>query len=156
MMRSTVLPGASAGVAAGVVFGATMQMMTAPTPEGGSMPMMVMVAMVVGSQSLVVGWLYHLINSAVIGALFAMVFGRRLQGYKGSAGWGAVWGIVWWMLGGLILMPVLLDMPAFAPLRMPPMRPVAMGSLVGHPIYGTILGAAFVRLRRGLEPGTPS
>jgi hypothetical protein len=30
------------------------------------------------------------------------------------------------------------------------MRPVAMGSLVGHLIYGLVLGAAYVRLRRTL------
>src|SRR5688500_9979911 len=45
-----------------------MQMMTAPTPEGAPMPMMAMVAMVVRSESPIVGWLYHLLNSAVIGA----------------------------------------------------------------------------------------
>lgn len=39
------------------------------------------------------------------------------------------------MLGGLVLMPVLLGMPAFAPIAMEPMRPVAMGSLVGHLVY---------------------
>ena len=59
-MRSRLMAGAAAGVAAGMVFGMMMQMMSAPTPEGGEMPMMAMVAMVVGSQSLVVGWLYHL------------------------------------------------------------------------------------------------
>jgi uncharacterized membrane protein YagU involved in acid resistance len=156
-MRSKILDGAVAGVVAGVVFGMIMQMMTAPTPDGGRMPMMVMVAMVVRSQSFVVGWLYHLFNSAVIGALFAVVLGAHAQGYRGGLGWGAVWGVTWWVLGALILMPVFLGMPPFAPLRMPPMRPVAMGSLVGHLLYGLILGAIFVRLRRPKEtprPGT--
>lgn len=112
------------------------------------MPMMVMVAMVVGSQSLAVGWVYHLFNSAVIGGLFGAVLGGHAHGYGSGAGWGAAWGLVWWVLGGLILMPVLLGMPPFAALRMPPMRPVAIGSLVGHLMYGLILGATFVRLRR--------
>jgi hypothetical protein len=147
-MRSKILDGAVAGVVAGVVFGMMMQMMTAPTPDGGRMPMMVMVAMVVRSQSLLVGWLYHLFNSAVIGALFAMVLDAHIQGYRGGLMWGAVWGVIWWVLGALILMPVFLGMPPFAALRMPPMRPMAMGSLVGHLLYGVILGAIFVRLRR--------
>jgi hypothetical protein len=146
-MRSKLVAGAIAGVAAGIVFGVMMQMMMAPTPEGGSMPMMAMVAMVVGSQSIVVGWLYHLFNSAVIGALFGAILGARVGGYGSGATWGALWGVVWWVLGGLILMPMFLDMPAFAPLRMPTMRPVAWGSLGGHLIYGVILGAVFVRLR---------
>ncbi|MBA3558225.1 MAG: hypothetical protein H0W30_06460 [Gemmatimonadaceae bacterium] len=46
-------------------------------------------------------------------------------------------------------MPVLLGMPPFASLRMPEMRPVAIGSLVGHLIFGVILGLGFVRLLRG-------
>jgi uncharacterized membrane protein YagU involved in acid resistance len=146
-MRSRLLSGAVAGVVAGVVFGVMMQMMSAPTPEGGTMPMMAMVAMVVRSQSLAVGWLYHLFNSAVIGALFAIFLGGRAASYGAGLSWGAVWGLVWWVLGALILMPVLLGMPPFAALRMPPMRPVAMGSLMGHLLYGLILGAAFVRLR---------
>jgi hypothetical protein len=147
-MRSRIFAGAVAGVVAGVVFGLMMQMMSAPTPDGGTMPMMAMVAMVVGSQSLVVGWLYHLFNSAVIGALFGALLGGRTHGYGSGLTWGAVWGVVWWVLGALILMPVLLGMPPFAALRMPPMRPVAMGSLAGHLLYGVILGAVFVRFAR--------
>jgi uncharacterized membrane protein YagU involved in acid resistance len=146
-MRSKLVAGAIAGIAAGIVFGAMMQMMSAPTPEGGSMPMMAMVAMVVGSQSLFVGWLYHLFNSAVIGALFGALLGARVGGYGSGAIWGALWGVVWWVLGGLILMPIFLDMPPFAALRTPQMRPVAWASLAGHLIYGVILGAVFVRLR---------
>ncbi|MCR4342151.1 MAG: hypothetical protein NUW01_19920, partial [Gemmatimonadaceae bacterium] len=63
-MRSRVLAGAAAGLAGGLIFGMMMQLMSAPTPDGGSMPMMAMVAMVVKSESIVVGWLYHLFNSA--------------------------------------------------------------------------------------------
>ena len=146
-MQSRISAGAIAGIVGGLVFGVMMQMMSAPTPEGGSMPMMAMVAMVVRSESLFVGWVYHLFNSAVIGALFGWLLGDRASSYGSGLAWGAVWGVVWWVLGGLILMPLLLGMPAFASLKMPPMRPVAFGSLVGHLIYGLILGAVFVRLR---------
>jgi uncharacterized membrane protein YagU involved in acid resistance len=73
-------------------------------------------------------------------------------GAGAGVGWGALYGFAWWMLGGLILMPVLLGMPAFAPLMMEPMRPVAMGSLIGHLIYGVILGGGLAMLRQGV-PG---
>ena len=155
-MNSKVAAGAVAGVLAGVVFGALMQMMTAPTPEGGRVPMMMMVAMVVRSQSLAVGWLYHLFNSAVIGALFGWVLGARATTYGSGVTLGAVWGVVWWVLGGLILMPLFLGMPAFAPLMDAPMRPVAIGSLVGHLVYGVIVGLAYVRLRRGAVTAPPA
>lgn len=145
-MGSKVAKGAVAGLVGGLVFGVMMQMMSAPTPGGGSMPMMAMVAMVVRSNSLAVGWLYHLFNSAVIGALFALVLGNRVVSNGSGLGWGAAWGVGWWVLGALILMPLLLGMPVFASLRMPPMRPVAMGSLVGHVFYGLLLGFSFARL----------
>jgi uncharacterized membrane protein YagU involved in acid resistance len=130
-----------------VVFGLMMQLMMAPTPTGGQMPMMAMVANVVRSDSIIVGWLYHLFNSAVIGAVFGWLLGNRTHSYGGGLGWGVLYGLVWWVLGGLILMPVLLGMPAFAPLMMAEMRLVALGSLMGHLLFGAILGLSFVWLR---------
>jgi hypothetical protein len=53
-------------------------------------------------------------------------------------------------------MPVFLGMPAFAPLIMPEMHIVAVGSLIGHLIYGLILGGAFVWLRHGIRHGAPA
>lgn len=149
-----MIAGAAAGLIGGVLFGIMMQMMTAPTPDGGRVPMMAMVAMVVRSESIAVGWLYHLFNSAVIGALFGLLLGSRVGSLSGGLAWGAVWGMVWWVLGGLILMPLLLGMPAFAPLAMAPMRMVAIGSLVGHLIYGLILGAVYVKLEAGSTVST--
>jgi hypothetical protein len=164
-MRSYVRPGIIGGLVAGFVMGVLMQLMQAPTPDGGQMPMMGMVARVVRSNSLVVGWLYHLFNSAVIGAIFGWLLGGRSQTYGPAFFWGAVYGFGWWILGGLILMPLLLGMPAFAPLMMAPMRMVAWGSLMGHLLYGLILGLVFVLLmrptvergedRRQMQPGVP-
>jgi hypothetical protein len=47
-MQNKLAAGAVAGLIAGVVFGIRMQAMKAPTPEGADVPMMAMVAMVVG------------------------------------------------------------------------------------------------------------
>src|SRR5919204_3289266 len=106
-MQSRIGAGVLAGLIAGIVFGLMMQMMNAPTPEGGQMPMMAMVAKVVRSNSLLVGWLYHLFNSLVIGAIFGWVLGDSVRGYGSGLGLGALYGFIWWILGGLILMPVL-------------------------------------------------
>jgi hypothetical protein len=151
-MRSDISNGIVAGLVGGVVFGIMMQMMSAPTPEGGQMPMMLMVAKVVRSDSIAVGWLYHLFNSAVIGAIFGWLLGSRSRRFGDGLGWGAAYGFGWWILGGLILMPLFLGMAPFASIQMAPMRPVAMGSLVGHLIYGIILGGGFAMLKRGI-PG---
>jgi hypothetical protein len=128
------------GLVAGVVFGMMMQLMTAPTPDGGQMPIIAMIGQIIGSPTIGAGWAYHLFNSAVIGAIFGWLLGQRINSYSMGLGWGAAYGFAWWILGGLILMPVVLGLPAFAPLMMPPMRMLAMGSLIGHLIDGLILG----------------
>jgi F0F1-type ATP synthase assembly protein I len=124
VMSSRIATSVIAGLLAGVVFGIMMQMMSAPTPDGGRMPMMAMIGQIVGSPTPAAGWLYHLFNSAVIGAIFGWLFGHRVHGYGSALGFGAAYGFVWWIVGGLILMPLLLGMPAFAPVMMPPMRMV--------------------------------
>lgn len=143
---------AVAGIIAGLVFGVMMHMMSAPTPDGGEVPVIAMIGQIIaGSPDVATGWLYHLFNSAVIGALFGWLLGTRIHGYASGVSWGAAYGFAWWILGGLILMPVFLGMPAFAPLMMPEMQMVAMGSLVGHLIYGVILGGLFVAMFRGVR-----
>jgi len=143
-MRSRIVTGIIAGIIAGMVFGMMMQMMSAPDGK----PMMAMVAQVVRSESLIVGWLYHLFNSSVIGAIFGWLLGSRVSSYGTGLLWGALYGIVWWILGALVLMPLFFGMPPFASLMMAPMRPVAMGSLVGHVLYGVILGVGYLLLGR--------
>lgn len=145
-----------AGLIAGVVFGLMMQTMTAPTPDGGQMPMLAMIGQIVGSPTIATGWLYHLFNSAVIGAIFGWLLGGRVHGYTSAFGWGAAYGFAWWIVGGLILMPIFLGMPAFAPVMMPAMQTVAMGSLIGHLAYGVVLGGAFVWLYHGARHERPA
>ena len=147
-MQTKIGSGVAGGLIAGVVFGIMMQILTAPTPEGQEMPMMAMVAQVVGSESLIVGWVYHLFNSAVIGGIFGWLLGNKAHSYGSGTGWGALYGIFWWVLGGLVLMPMVLGMNAFAPVTMEPMRPVAMGSLMGHLVFGIILGASYIALTK--------
>ena len=86
-MRSDILNAVLAGLVGGFVFGIMMQMMSAPTPDGGQMPMMAMVAKVVGSESVAVGWIYHLFNSAVISAVFGWLFPSRSQHLGSGLGW---------------------------------------------------------------------
>ncbi|MEP7327329.1 MAG: hypothetical protein ABI836_15370 [Gemmatimonadota bacterium] len=152
-MHSKTTAGIVAGLIAGVVFGVMMQMMKAPTPDGMQVPMMMMVAKVVRSDSMVVGWIFHLFNSAVIGGLFGLLLGEKVHGIGSGLGWGAAYGLLWWVLGGLLLMPILLGMPAFAPIKMPMMRTVALGSMMGHAIFGLILGGLAAVFRKGSEPG---
>jgi len=154
-MSSRISTSIAAGLAGGVVFGLMMQMMSAPAPDGGQMPVIAMVGQIVGSATVAAGWAYHLFNSAVIGAIFGWLLGDRVHGYAQGVGWGAAYGVAWWIVGGLVLMPVMLGMAPLAPLMMAPMRLIAAGSLVGHLVFGVILGGTFVRLYHGTRGGHP-
>ena len=169
-MRSKAGAGIVAGLLAGLVYGIVMQLVTVPMPMGGEMPMsggggmpmsgggrmpmMTMVAQVVRSDSLAVGWIFLLLMGMVMGVIFAWVLGGRAARIGGGLAWGALYGVFWWVLGTLILMPILLGMSAFAPLTMAPMRPGAMWSLAAYLLSGPILGAVFAGLHRG-EPAAP-
>ena len=134
LSANSVLAGAVAGVLAGVVFGLIMSMM-------GMMPM---IASLVGFQSVAVGWVVHLIISAIIGGIYGLVLGS--VGRTIGTGWwvGALYGVVWWVLGPLLIMPVMMGMgPQFG-------MAFAEGnlmSLMGHIVFGIILGVAYPPIR---------
>ena len=123
-----IIGGIAGGIAGGLIFGAMM----------GMMGMLPMVASVVGSQSPVVGFIYHMFNSVVIGAGFGFVFGGLSQSYGQGALWGLLYGAIWWVLGPLVLMPLLLGMPLFR------IDQMALMSLMGHLIYGLLTGLVYV------------
>jgi hypothetical protein len=112
------------GLVGGVVFGILMQITD----------MIPMVAMLVGSEAMAVGWLVHLGIAAFIGATFAVLFGRYATSVGASTAFGAGYGVVWWVLGGLILMPARLGIDLFM------FNTMAWQSLIGHVIYGLLLG----------------
>src|ERR671919_1059340 len=98
-MRSRIAASTVAGIVAGVAFGILMHMMTAPTPDGGRMPVIAMVGQIVGSPTVAAGWLYHLFNSAVIGAIFGWLLGDSVHGYGRALCWESAYGFAWWIVG---------------------------------------------------------
>jgi hypothetical protein len=118
--------GVIGGLIGGVVFGMMMQLMD----------MMGLVAMLVGSESPVVGWLVHLVISAFIGATFAVLLGRGATRPATSALVGAGYGIVWWIIGALLLMPAKLGMNDM----IFHVGTTQWQSLMGHVIYGLLTG----------------
>ena len=126
-----IIGGIVGGIAGGLVFGVMM----------GLMGMLPMVAMVVGSESATIGFLYHMFNSVIIGAVFGFVFGSLIRTYGQGAAWGLLYGVVWWVLGPLVLMPLMLGMGLQVGMALAP--PMLM-SLGGHLIYGLLTGLVYV------------
>lgn len=128
-----VLAGVVGGIAGGLVFGMLMAMM-------GMLPM---IASLVGSDSPYIGFGIHIMISIVIGLGLTVLFGGFLTGYVRGALIGFAYGALWWVLGPLLIMPIMLGMSPFV------FDANSLPSLMGHLIYGVILGlVAVVFLRR--------
>ena len=125
-----VMVGAMGGLVAGMVFGMMMNMLN----------MIGSIAMLVGSKSNAVGWTVHLLISMVIGVAFSLLLEKKLKSYSAGIGYGMAYGMFWWVLGGLILMPAKLNMPLFQFGKM------AWESLMGHLVFGMVLGALTVAI----------
>jgi hypothetical protein len=93
-MVSRLVNGVVGGLAGGLLFGILMQ----------AIGMIPMVAMLLGSKSVVMGWLVHLGISSFIGASFAVLFGSWATQIVPAALFGLGYGVVWWVLGGLLIM----------------------------------------------------
>src|SRR5215469_1360745 len=88
----------------------------------------------------------HFVVALLIGATFGILFQKDVRGYGSSMAWGLAYGIFWWFLGPLTLSPI----AAHQPLDWSAEQCGDLfGSLVGHILYGLLLGvtyAAFDRL----------
>ncbi len=134
-VQQRVINGVLGGLAGGLVFGMLM----------GMMGMLPMVAMLVKSESALVGFGVHMLISALIGAGFGVAVGDRVRTLAHGLALGAGYGLVWWVLGPLLLMPLLLGM---APQFGSAFEPMLLKSLMGHMLFGIISGGVYAWLQR--------
>ena len=121
--------GGLAGLGGGLVFGLMM----------GMMGMLPMIANMAGSSSAVLGFILHMGISAFIGTTYGIVASRLPSWTTVHFNAGVANGIAWWVLGALILMPLMLGMSEMIFAIGPPQ----VLSLVGHLIYGLVTARLF-------------
>ncbi len=134
-----VVVGGLAGIVGGWVFGKWM----------AGMNVYPLIAGLVNSDSYMVGMTLHFIIAVIIGVSFGLLFQRDVRGYGSNLGWGMAYGMLWWFLGPLTIMPLWLGNPLNWSYEN---GSLLFGSLVGHIVYGLIVGliyAALDRLWRG-------
>ena len=89
--------------------------------------------------------IFHFVVALLIGATFGLLFQRDIHSYGSSMGWGLGYAMFWWFLGQLTILPVLsgnpIDWSADRGSEL-------FGSLVGHIIYGLILGVVYASFDR--------
>jgi hypothetical protein len=128
-----LIHGILAGLAGGVVFGLMMTMTG----------MIGMVGALAGRPGdVAVGWVLHLVISAFIGATFGVIAPSSTDMGKLLLSGGA-YGIVWWVLGPLLMMPIMMGM---GPQLSAAGIQNAIPSLIGHIMFGLVAGATFAWL----------
>jgi len=138
-INKALVKGGVAGLVGGSVFGVQMTV-------GGMLPM---VADMIGSTSIIVGFALHMLISFTIGVTYAFAAEATpnfLPTWPKAISLGIVWGIVWWVLGALIMMPLILGMNEMV-LEVGEMQEM---SLVGHVMFG-IIAASFYAIIRDTE-----
>lgn len=125
--------GVLGGLAGGIVFGMLMAMMG----------MFAMIAALVGSASPWAGFGIHMVISIGYGLILTLFFSRFLGSYGRGSVTGLIYGVVLWVIGPLLVMPLMLGMPVFA------FNAAVMMSLMGHLLYGLVVALVAVwTLRR--------
>jgi hypothetical protein len=89
--------------------------------------------------------LLHFGIAIVIGSTFGLLFQRDVRSYGSCMGWGLVYAIFWWFLGPLTLWPIAAGVK---PDWSADQGAVLFGSLVGHILYGLIVGVAYATVDR--------
>ena len=130
MNITSIRCGIYGGLAGGVLFGAMM----------GQMGLLSMVGGMVGVPSPWVGFVVHMAISAMIGAAFSAWL--TITGLPGGVITGLGYGLAWWIVGPLTLMLLFLGMGLGANWSVAAMQQ-ALPSLVGHLMFGGILGVTY-------------
>jgi uncharacterized membrane protein YagU involved in acid resistance len=135
---------AVAGLLAGVVFGVMIQFVLERMTTIGAL-------YTLGEPSLSVGWLAHLVHSAVFAVVYAGlarfgVFGSYADRLPSGVATGAAFGFVLWFVNIGLVWPVWLNTVGVSQLAVP-YHLQAQQPLVGHLLWGGILGALVPVLR---------
>src|SRR5712692_1926346 len=85
----------------------------------------------------------HFVIALLIGVTFGLLFQRDVRGYGSCMGWGLGFGIFWWFFGPLTLLRLASGMPLDWSAEQ---GSAIFGSLVGHILYGLILGVAYATI----------
>jgi hypothetical protein len=81
--------------------------------------------------------------AVLMGVIFGLLFQRDVRSYGSCMGWGVGYATLWWFLGPMTVFPLL----SRTPLDWSAANASAMfGALVGHILYGLILGVSYATL----------
>lgn len=133
--RHFVKAGVTGGLVGGIFFGFLL----------AGLGLLPVIAELVGSRSVIIGFTVHMAISALFGALFGLGLEFGLVRLSRAVRYGALYGVFWWVVGALTLMPLFLGLE---PQLHRALAPSNLIGLLGHVIYGVVLGATVVTICR--------
>jgi NADH:ubiquinone reductase (H+-translocating) len=142
-LRRDVVAGAISGLVGGLVLGWAWQGQGLPSTPGGPI-----------SWTLLGAFLAHLLSAASGGAAFGALFRYQPESPAFCTSGGLLFGLLWWMVGPLTLGSLWMG---HAPTWSVRDAGAAFPSLVGHLLYGGVLGGGFyilVTLHSRFHPTT--
>lgn len=147
-MSKTIAAGAAAGAIGGVVFAGLMRLFPVGVEHRS---MIVFAADLVRAWSPLIGWLVYPVYGVVIGAAFGWLLGGSTLDEARAAMWGGLYGVGWWIVAELVLIPARLAVWPLSIAAVDRVRDVALPLLIGHVVFGVVLGIAwssFMQVRR--------
>lgn len=133
-MSTRIIAGIAGAVLAGLVLGVMMQMMGLMTDLSD----------MVGMESVAVGWVIHLMMSVLFGLVYGLLLMAASLKLGANLGLGAAYGIAIWIMGPLIIMPMMMGDAVLA------FDTDTMMMLMGHVMWGLLTGAIAVAVHRRL------
>ncbi len=134
LSRKNIVSGLVAGIIAGIVVGFLMLRMA----------MFSHISEIVGMHDPLSGLVIHLVKSAILGIIFALIFFKYTKSFFASATWGIGYGVILWFVWTLTIVPMMTD------------QPVSWGTdammqkmymLIGYLVFGLVLGVSYHLLR---------
>jgi hypothetical protein len=135
--------GGIVGLAAALVFDVAMAGVVVTAPDGGRTSMLTVVGEAARAHAPLAGALVALGYGGVIGALYGWLLRRARLNELSGLMWGALYGVSWGIVSGLVVVPLLRGDLPFSPAATALVAPALFGSIVGHLLYGAVLGIGF-------------
>nr|WP_083252759.1 histidine kinase [Haladaptatus sp. W1] len=135
--------GVGSGLVAGAVMGVMLTVQMRPVIEHA-------IPALWGLEGGFAGWVIHMVNAAIFGVVFAAIattprFRTLTDSVGTSALVGVGYGVLLWVVAAVLVMPVWLQAVGFP--MAPPVPNVNPTSLMGHAVFGLVLGALYPVVR---------
>jgi hypothetical protein len=137
-----------AGVMSGLIGGLAFDALMYAIPAAGGTSMIAFAADAVHPSNSLIGWLVYPVYGIVIGAFFGGLLYSQTVDDAWATLWGGLYGVGWWIIAQLVLIPILFAIRPLSSSAIDRVRDVALPLLVGHVVYGVILGFGWSRITR--------